>query len=205
LYALTELARRPIVPKAENKPLAQVAAQADEPEDDPQLAFVFARMMQAWSREQIIPACRERFGIGWHRTSQLMRQVHDGLRSAHERNRNSRVEQIGRLRSYLVELHAPRYHATKVVPTGRKDAQGNPEMIPMRLPKDFLKIERLERLLAELEGNRVPERVEVHVSMTAAMGVVLGQMSDERMQELVERARERRRLALIASNGGKVA
>jgi hypothetical protein len=199
------LARRPLAPQTADPPRESAETRVSDlvdprtEEEELQLGFVLQRLMQAWTEAMIVQACRDRFGIGKTRTHNLIVRVRDGLKGSHDRNAYARVEQIGRLRSLLVELHAPRYHPTKTVP-GR-DAQGRPTEVPMRLPKNIFHIERVERLLAELEGNRVPERVDVHVTMTAAMGMVLGQMTDARLQEFVEAARERRRLALVASNG----
>jgi hypothetical protein len=190
--------RTPVLPE----PRGSVVLE-EETEDERQLYYVWRLLCRALNDRQVIDACRERFGIGQTRTLNLIARVRQQFRTAYERNPYARVSQIARLHGLLAELHEVRYSPTKTIEVRDPDT-GEKKQVPLRLPKNVAEIERVERLLAELEGNRTAERVEVQVSMTAAAQVVFAQLTPERLEEFVERARERRRLALVASNGKEI-
>ena len=110
------------------------------------------------------------------------------MRASAERNRPySRAEQIARVRHLISRLHEPKFKGT-----GKNRVQ-----LPMSSAVAG-RISKFEELLANLEGNREPVEVRVTAVMTLAAQMVFSNLSESRMTQLMERARERKRLAAVA-------
>ena len=158
-------------------------------EEERHLEFVTRLMMRCLSKADIARHCREKFGFGTTRTENLIARILESLRVGHERNRPyTRAEQIARVRHLISKLHEPRFKSVK------RDGQVVPVLQPMS-SGTAARIVKLEDLLADLEGNREPVEVKVGVVMTQAAQAVFANLSDEKLASLIERAKERKRLA----------
>lgn len=166
-----------------------------EREEDEQVGFIQRLRRQGLDGRRICEATRARFGIGRHRTYRLLALALEGLRDEVERNRPfTRPEQIVRLRAYLAQLNASlatEQAKTRQLPDGTQESATD----PLTVSKLIDSIVKVERLLAETEGNKVPDEIVVHAEIRQAMQAVLVNMTPERTQQLLEQAVERKRLA----------
>jgi hypothetical protein len=165
-------------------------------EEERRLEFVFRLLARGCSDSLVRRIARQELGTGTVATTRLIGLVRERLRVDVEGRRPyARAEQIARLRDTIEKLKTPRFRVQKV-----RDAQSG-QMVDREVeqPLPAQNIMRAEELLADLEGNRVPIKVEVEHTLGIAARAVFANLTPERMEALLERARERKRLALAAS------
>src|ERR1019366_3960864 len=133
---------------------------------------------------------RGELGVGTSATLTLIGRAREKLRVGVEENRPyARAEQVARLRD-LIEKFKTQL-VTEVGPGGR--VVKVPRSVEQALPAQA--IMRAEEQLARVEGNEAPIRVEVAVALKASAMALFANLSEERFAQLLERARERKRLA----------
>jgi|HubBroStandDraft_6_1064221.scaffolds.fasta_scaffold183991_5 hypothetical protein len=155
-------------------------------EEDKRLEFVFRLMMRAYSDILIVRLSRAQFGIGEAATRTLLHKVREKIRGDVDGNKPyARAEQIARLRDTIEKLKTPKVRTVR----GKE----------VELPLPAQSIMRAEELLADLEGNRAPIKIDVEHQLSVSLRAVLATMPPERYTQLLELARERKRLALLAS------
>lgn len=158
-------------------------------EDEEHVAFVLRLRLRGANMRQITAACLRQYGFARVRTENLLRQGLDALgRDWDQTRKTSKAEQSARLRQVLFDLHA--------------EVQAKPDpKNPKRhasLTALYGAIVRCEELLSEVEGTREPVTVNVNQTITQAAVTVIANMTPERTQALLDRARERRALAEAA-------
>lgn len=202
------------MPGAPNPPPAgPVSAQAvvdertaEQVEEEQHVGFIVSLLARGFGMRTVADACRVRFGFGPVRTRNLLRRAREALKvEVEDRKQYAKAEQIARVRARIAELLEPRYGKPLRDENGKvlRDKAG--EVVRERYPVNGAQVARFEELLADLEGNREPTRVAVAVALTEAAQRVFAGRSDAELAELANRARERRRLALVARDGEKVA
>ncbi len=179
-------------PPAEAQAVLEKVAPTDE---EAELGFVYQLLVRGVSTQTLYAAVRAQYGYGRDRANVLARRVRESLKSeADERRPFARSEQIGRLRSLIAELRQPKTREVTRMKGGKKVT----EQVALPLPANA--ILRAEELLADVEGNVAPIKVDVEVTVTAKLQNVFSTMTPERAAFLLERARERRRLAAAAKD-----
>jgi hypothetical protein len=191
---------RPTVPPPE------VDGEESRREDEAR-GFVARLRLRGLSTATIVAAVRanERFGFGESRTRRLIREALEGFRD--EANANvefSKGEQIARVREELAVLLEPQ-HKTVQRRVVELDARGRERTRVVeervRVAPHSQSIARLEELLADLEGNRTPVKIaDVAGLVAGAAAAVFAAMDDGRALAMLERARERRRLAAAVAS-----
>lgn len=170
----------------------------DEPtEDEVHIEFITRLRCRCLTDGQIIKACRKQFGFGASRTRRLLALVGDHFRGRVEARRQSaRAEQIERVRDEIQELREPRYRTThqRVSEMVRGRVVWRSIEVREQLPVPP-QLSRLEDLLADLEGNRAPLKVDVNVQHKQALMAVFVQLDDDRLTALYQRALQRKLLA----------
>jgi hypothetical protein len=167
-------------------------------EEELHVEFVTRLKLRGLSDQQIYGACRQQYGIGWTRTKRLIGKVGETFRTrAEARAGRTRAEQIERVRDEIREMREPRFHTRFELVRGvdgRGRMQIRTERFEERLPIPA-QLARLEELLADLEGNRAPLKVEMEVTHKNTIVACVAAMPAERIALLQERGLERRRLA----------
>jgi hypothetical protein len=164
-------------------------------EDEKRLEFIFRMLARAYSDGLICRIARGELGVGTSATLTLIGRAREKLRVGVEENRPyARAEQVARLRDLIEKLKTPKFKTQLVreVGPGGKVVQV-PRQVEQALPAQA--IMRAEEQLARVEGNEAPIRVEVAVALKASAMALFANLSEERFAQLLERARERKRLA----------
>jgi hypothetical protein len=168
-------------------------------EEERRLEFVFRLLARGCSDSLVRRIARQELGTGTVATTRLIGLVRERLRVDVEGRRPyARAEQIARLRDTIEKLKTPRFRTAKRRERG-EDGRVREREVQEEVPLPAQNIMRAEELLADLEGNRVPIKVEVEHTLGLAARAVFANLTPERMEALLERARERKRLALAAS------
>lgn len=170
-------------PPPEKKPRAPARVWSVE-EVEAQLEFVYLGFRDGFSAHDMWRAGRGRWPWTRSRVDNLIGRIRDRMASA---GRDDREVAIDRQRAVDRMFEAVRYAA------GEKDKDGH----WVRKP-DIKSQVAAERLLADLQGTKAPEKVDVNVRYTHAMLQVMANLEGERGQKLFEMALEQKRLADIA-------
>lgn len=183
---------KPVTPE-ERAAVAHVDVEPTE--QDRRLEFIFRMMMRGYSETLMVRVARTELGVGVLATRNLIAEVRVKLRGdAEDRKPFARAEQIARVRDTIEKLKTPRFKTVRV--KGR-DAKGKEvvsnQQVEQPLPANA--ILRAEELLADLEGNRAPVVVQVEHTLKASAMALFASLPPERYDQLLERARERKRLA----------
>jgi hypothetical protein len=96
------------------------------------------------------------------------------------------------IRPHAKAMQVSRLEADSARIRSGKDAQGNP------VKPNWNALARIEMLLADIYGTRDPLQVNVGGTIAVGMAQMVAEMSQEQMDELLERGRERDRLAAVA-------
>jgi|ERR1019366_4804450 hypothetical protein len=164
-------------------------------EDEKRLEFIFRMLARAYSDQLICRIARGELGVGTSATRTLIARAREKLRVQAEENRPyARAEQIARLRDLIEKLKTPKFRMQMVKELG---PNGKPVQVPRQVeqPLPAQAIMRAEEQLARVEGNEAPIKVEVQVALKASAMALFANLSEERFAQLLERARERKRLA----------
>jgi hypothetical protein len=171
------------------------AVDAPPTQEEQIVAFILRLRIRGANKATIYRACRTEYGIGKTRIETLLATALEELRRDYEDRRSySRAEQAARLRETIVRISEPR-EREKVIVTGRGKSRTR-RIVKEALPTNYQALLRAEELLADVEGNREPLKVEVEHRLDVAMVAVVSSMRPERRQFLLDRARERKRLLL---------
>ncbi len=141
--------------------------------------YVESAFAQGWTAPEIIRAGKKQLGVTVSRMVSVIAKVREKFAREDALARPSwKSEQIRRLMRQLR------------VAMGEKDDEGNWILKP-----NMSAYTKIESILADVQGTREPIEINVDVSYTEAMMTVIGQLTPQQMDGLLERARERKRLA----------
>lgn len=154
-------------------------AKLNEPASEEELLLeAFTRVLNRGASDtMVVQWARATYGFGENRSRTILAKVRGKLIVDFETRKNAaRAEMSERLRNTLVLMREP-----------HKNENGNARPLPWQ------SIARVEELLADVEGTREPQKVELDVRVQTALMKVVTNLSPERMEEL--RAKARARLA----------
>lgn len=139
---------------------------------------VEAGLVRAASVNQIAETLRTEHGVGRRRTLQLIARIRERWSRETESTRAyTRDEQIRRVRLYIQRLQG----RPKIV---------NGEMKGWDEPPNYHMLHKWESLLADLEGNKEPLKINVDVRYTEAMLSVMAGVTGEDLLRLAQEQRE---------------
>jgi len=164
-------------------------------EDENRLAEVFRLLTRGYTDALIVRIARGELGIGAIATRSLIAKVHESLKTeADARKPYARAVTIARLHDAIEKFKTPRYKTVKRrVRDPNTGTMVEKEVVEELLPPP--QYVRCEELLADIEGTRAPQKVIVEHALKESLMAVLSTLTPERTQGLLERARERKRLA----------
>lgn len=133
---------------------------------------------------------RERWGLGRFGTRKLMREVRERWKEAGKEGLVERKQkQLRRIYQWLRLATS----ATK-----RVTVNGVEREVPDVDKFKFATITQLEDLIADIEGNKAPVKLELNATANAALMSVMAGMSEERKAKMLEEQKAMRSAALLA-------
>jgi hypothetical protein len=162
----------PVPPAATSEKTTWTRAEVDAQEQR-----VEGLLLQAASTAQIVATLRD-MGVKRRRAAQLVSRIRDRWSRETEATRAyTRDEQIRRVKRYIQRL------------------QGRPKIVDDQIvgwheQPNYPMLHRWESLLADLEGNKEPLKINVDVRYTEAMLAVVGSMPGEDLLRLAQEQRE---------------
>lgn len=162
-------------------------------EEEERLNFTFMLLRRPVPVYTIVKICKEKYGVGKHTVHKWVDLVREDIKHEHDRGKPyAKVEQIARVKGLLSEMREPRFKT--VTKTNKETGEKEKEKVQVPPPPSLYgKMLDAERLLAELEGNKDPIRVEFGDLRQSVM-LVISNMPEDYMQQLYLQNQERKLL-----------